>query len=166
LAAFGLINSAIGIVLFALGSRLLPAIDTGLIGSLDQPLAPIWVRLAFGETPTTATLIGGLIVFGAVFAHVLVSARGPSAAPRKRRPERGRHRPAVKFTLVKPRRGRLERLQGSIWTLRVLRNPLEQSMPILLRQVLKAGAPLGATAAAAPKSALSSAARTLRLTYP
>jgi drug/metabolite transporter (DMT)-like permease len=81
LAAFGLINSPISIVLFALGSRLLPAIETGLIGSLDAPLAPIWVWLAFGETPTTATLIGRLIVFGAVFAHVLVSARGPSAAP-------------------------------------------------------------------------------------
>jgi drug/metabolite transporter (DMT)-like permease len=43
-------------------------------------LAPIWVWLAFGETPRTATLIGGLIVFAAVFAHVLVSASGPSTA--------------------------------------------------------------------------------------
>ena len=79
LALFGLVNSAIGTVLFTLGSRLLPAIETGLIGSLDAPLAPIWVWLAFGETPTTATLVGGLIVFGAVFAHVLGSARSPSA---------------------------------------------------------------------------------------
>ena len=78
LALFGLINSAIGIVLFTLGSRLLPAIETGLVGSLDAPLAPIWVWLAFGETPTTATLLGGLIVFAAVFAHVLASARGTS----------------------------------------------------------------------------------------
>jgi drug/metabolite transporter (DMT)-like permease len=80
LALFGLVNSAIGIVLFTLGSRLLPAIETGLIGSLDAPLAPIWVWLAFGETPTSTTLVGGLIVFGAVFAHVLVSARGPTIA--------------------------------------------------------------------------------------
>lgn len=79
LAAFGLVNSAVGIVLFALGSRLLPAVETGLIGSLDAPLAPIWVWLAFGETPTTATLVGGLIVFGAVFAHVLASAGSPAA---------------------------------------------------------------------------------------
>jgi len=34
------------IALFALGSRLLPAIETGLIGSLDAPLAPVCVWLA------------------------------------------------------------------------------------------------------------------------
>jgi drug/metabolite transporter (DMT)-like permease len=81
LALFGIVNSAIGIVLFTLGSRLLPAIETGLIGSLDAPLAPIWVWLAFAETPTGATVIGGLIVFAAVFAHVLVSARGAASGP-------------------------------------------------------------------------------------
>jgi drug/metabolite transporter (DMT)-like permease len=83
LALFGLINSAIGIVLFALGSRLLPAIETGLIGSLDAPLAPIWVWLAFGETPTTTTLLGGLIVFGAVFAHILASVQRPPATAKR-----------------------------------------------------------------------------------
>ena len=40
LALFGLVNSAIGLALFTLGSRMLPAIETGLIGSLDAPLAP------------------------------------------------------------------------------------------------------------------------------
>ncbi len=83
LALFGLVNSAIGTALFTLGSRLLPAIETGLIGSLDAPLAPIWVWLAFGETPTTATLVGGLIVFGAVFAHILVSARSSPPTPER-----------------------------------------------------------------------------------
>ena len=68
LAAFGLVSSALGIVLFALDSSLLPAIETGLIGSLDAPLAAIWVWLDFAETPTTGTLVGGLIVLRAVFA--------------------------------------------------------------------------------------------------
>lgn len=76
LALFGLLNSAIGTVCFALGARLLPAIETGLIGALDAPLAPIWVWLAFAETPSSATILGGLIVFAAVFGHILVSARG------------------------------------------------------------------------------------------
>ena len=62
LALFGLVNSSVGLVLFTLGARLLPAIETGLIGSLDAPLAPIWVWLAFAETPAKATLIGGLVV--------------------------------------------------------------------------------------------------------
>jgi len=94
LALFALVNSAIGTVLFALGSRLLPAIETGLIGSLDAPLAPVWVWLAFGEIPGPATLLGGSIVFGAVFAHILISAQGnlQAAGPvRQVKPTRGRY---------------------------------------------------------------------------
>jgi drug/metabolite transporter (DMT)-like permease len=70
LALFGLINSALGIALFTLGSRLLPPIETALIGSLDAPLAPIWVWLAFDETPGGNTILGGVLVFGAVAAHI------------------------------------------------------------------------------------------------
>ncbi|MBI2255043.1 MAG: DMT family transporter [Proteobacteria bacterium] len=71
LILFGLVNSALGLALFTLGARLLPPIETALIGALDAPLAPIWVWLAFGIRPDAATLAGGLIVFGAVLAHIL-----------------------------------------------------------------------------------------------
>jgi drug/metabolite transporter (DMT)-like permease len=72
LALFGIANSAVGITLFALGARYLPAIETALIGSLDAPLAPLWVWLAFNETPGVSTIVGGLIVFAAVGAHLVV----------------------------------------------------------------------------------------------
>lgn len=75
LAAFGLVNSALGLALFAIGSRHLPAVETALIGALDGALAPVWVWLAFAETPTPITLIGGTIVFSAVGLHVIYSAR-------------------------------------------------------------------------------------------
>jgi len=81
LALFGLVNSALGLALFTLGSRLLPAIETALIGSLDAPLAPVWVWLGFGETPSRATAIGGAIVLAAVTAHIAREARR-GAAPR------------------------------------------------------------------------------------
>jgi drug/metabolite transporter (DMT)-like permease len=74
LALFGLVNSALGLTLFTLGARYLPPIETALIGSLDAPLAPLWVWLMFGETPGGGTLIGGLIVFVAVAAHIVLSA--------------------------------------------------------------------------------------------
>ena len=77
LAAFGLVNSAIGLALFTLGARLLPPIETALIGALDAPLAPLWVWLIFAETPGTATLIGGGIVFTVVTAHIRREARRP-----------------------------------------------------------------------------------------
>ena len=70
LAAFGLINSALGLALFSLGARYLPAVETALITALDAPLAPIWVWLFFAETPSPTTLIGGAIVFCAVSLHL------------------------------------------------------------------------------------------------
>ncbi len=75
LALFGIVNFAIGLPLFTLGARLLPVIETSLIGSLDAPLAPLWVWLAFNETPGSATLIGGTIVFAAVAVHLVAASR-------------------------------------------------------------------------------------------
>jgi len=80
LAVFGLVNSAIGIVLFTLGARLIPAVETALITSLDAPLAPVWVWLAFGETPGRATLLGGILVVGAVLANVSLGAKSRALA--------------------------------------------------------------------------------------
>tara|TARA_R110002110_G_scaffold97893_3_gene251001 strand:- start:14513 stop:15373 length:861 start_codon:yes stop_codon:yes gene_type:complete len=71
LAAFGLVNSAVGLALFTLGARLLPAIETALIGAIETPLAPAWVWLFFAEIPSGATLIGGGIVLVAVLGHIM-----------------------------------------------------------------------------------------------
>lgn len=73
LLLFGLITFAVGLPLFTLGARLLPAVETALIGSLDAPLAPLWVWLAFAETPSASTLLGGSIVLAAVAMHLVLS---------------------------------------------------------------------------------------------
>ena len=73
LALFGIVNFAIALPLFTFGARLLPPIETALIGAVDAPLAPLWVWLAFNETPSLSTLIGGGIVFAAVAVHLIVS---------------------------------------------------------------------------------------------
>jgi drug/metabolite transporter (DMT)-like permease len=75
IAAFGILSMAVGFILFAYGSRLLPPTETALIGALDAPLAPVWVWLFFAETPQNATLIGGGIVFAAVMAHFALQTR-------------------------------------------------------------------------------------------
>ncbi|MDB5525440.1 MAG: hypothetical protein JWM58_3203 [Rhizobium sp.] len=80
LALFGLVNSAVGLAFFAWGSRKLPAVETALIGALDTPLAPLWVWLAFSEIPGTNTIIGGLIVFGAVIGHIIASQKSQPIA--------------------------------------------------------------------------------------
>jgi drug/metabolite transporter (DMT)-like permease len=82
LAVFGVVNFAIGVPLFTAGAKLLPAIETSLLGSLEAPLAPLWVWLALGETPSPATLVGGSIVFVAVAIHLIAGeSRGPAPAP-------------------------------------------------------------------------------------
>ena len=78
LAAFGLVNSAIGFSLFLIGSRHLPPVETALIGAMEAPVAPLWVWLAFGETPSAATLAGGVVVIAAVVAHILAENRRPA----------------------------------------------------------------------------------------
>lgn len=70
LAAFGLVNSALGTLFFLLGSRLLRPVETALLGALETPLAPLWVWIFLAETPGLATLAGGTIVMAAVVWHV------------------------------------------------------------------------------------------------
>ena len=78
LAAFGIVNQVIGFGLFAIGARLLPPTETALLTTLEAPLAPLWVWLAFGEAPGTATIIGGAAVLIAVTGNILVSTKSPS----------------------------------------------------------------------------------------
>ncbi|MBZ9654583.1 DMT family transporter [Phyllobacterium lublinensis] len=72
IALFGIMVSAVGLALFTIGAKYLPPIETALIGSMDAPLAPLWIWLAFGEVPGWSTLVGGSIVFAAVIVHVVM----------------------------------------------------------------------------------------------
>lgn len=68
---FGILGFALGIGLLLHGARLLPPVETALIGALDAPLAPLWVWLFLGESLDEATVIGGSVVMAAVLFHVL-----------------------------------------------------------------------------------------------
>lgn len=79
LALFGVTQSALGLVLFGIGSRLIPAAEATLLTALDVPLAPLWVWLVFGEVPSAYTLAGGAIVLVAVLGHIWFEMRKPQA---------------------------------------------------------------------------------------
>lgn len=70
LALFGVGQMAFALVLFTTGVRLIPAADAGLISLLECVLAPLWVWLAFAETPDKRTFAGGAVVLGAVAISV------------------------------------------------------------------------------------------------
>ncbi len=72
LALFGTTQLGLGLLLLTLGTRLISATRSALIGNLELPLAPLWVWLAFGEVPALMTCAGGGIVTAAVLGHVLL----------------------------------------------------------------------------------------------
>jgi len=75
LALFGCAQLGVGLALLAAGARLVPSSDAALISLLDLPLAPLWVWIAFGETPSGAAFAGGALVIAAVVVHVRLTQR-------------------------------------------------------------------------------------------
>lgn len=71
LAMFGFCQVALGLSLYMLGSRLLPSGQAALIATLETPLMPFWIWLAFQEVPAPRALIGGALVMGAVIADIV-----------------------------------------------------------------------------------------------
>lgn len=82
LVAFGAFNLGLGLAFFASGARLVPAALAALVGTLEPVFGPIWVWLAHGEIPSARTLIGGAIVFAALFCHLLLEFRRQSRPAR------------------------------------------------------------------------------------
>lgn len=79
-AAFGVLQVALGLTFFVLGSRHLPAAQSALIATVETPLMPFWIWLAFGDVPTAAQLIGGTVVLAAVVGDILGDLRALEAS--------------------------------------------------------------------------------------
>jgi len=75
LALFGVGQMGLGFLLLVAATRRISAMESALISALDAPLAPLWVWLAFGETVSTATLLGGAIILLAVGGDILLANR-------------------------------------------------------------------------------------------
>jgi drug/metabolite transporter (DMT)-like permease len=71
LAMFGFFQVALGLTLFFLALRLLPSGQAALISTLETPLMPFWVWLAFHGIPNSRALIGGALVMAAVIADII-----------------------------------------------------------------------------------------------
>ena len=83
LATFGA-SFALSSILWTEGARLIPAAESGLLGSAEVPFAILFAFLFLGEIAPAASLIGGAIVLAAVFAHAgrdWLTARQREASP-------------------------------------------------------------------------------------
>src|SRR5579862_74796 len=69
LATLGVAQIGLGFVLLTIGARLIPAGEVALLTLLEIVLGPLWVWIALSEHPSTATLLGGAVVLGAVLVE-------------------------------------------------------------------------------------------------
>lgn len=75
----GMVTLSGGMILFSMGSRVVPAASATLMSLVEVFLAPVWMWLIFGQTIGTNTAIGGGIVLTAVVLNALTTGRGNPA---------------------------------------------------------------------------------------
>lgn len=67
----GLVMMPLAFWLLATAPRFLPAAEVGMFYLLETVLAPVWMWTIFREVPSTATLLGGTLIIGALLVHSL-----------------------------------------------------------------------------------------------
>jgi drug/metabolite transporter (DMT)-like permease len=75
LAFLGFFQLGLPCMLLVIAARTLPAPEIALLGLLEVVLGPLWVWIGVGETPSSATLIGGSIVLAALVLNEVNSAQ-------------------------------------------------------------------------------------------
>ena len=71
----GVFQVGAGLILYTVGSKILPAVELTLLSLAEVILGPIWVFLFLNETASVNTLIGGAIVLLAIAGNALADAR-------------------------------------------------------------------------------------------
>jgi drug/metabolite transporter, DME family len=71
----GVVTMSGGMILYTLGSRVVPSAELTLLSNTEVLLAPFWVWLIMGETASTATFIGGAVVLVAILFNAYAGVR-------------------------------------------------------------------------------------------
>ncbi|HZM35355.1 MAG TPA: DMT family transporter [Burkholderiales bacterium] len=75
MAFLGFFQLGLPCMLLVIASRTLLAPEIALLGLLEVVLGPLWAWLGAGEVPAESTLLGGMIVLGALAANELPTLR-------------------------------------------------------------------------------------------
>ena len=67
---------AVALVLWTEGTKLIPAAESGFIGTAETPFAIVLAWIVLSELPPSASLVGGAVVIAAVAAHAGWDVRG------------------------------------------------------------------------------------------
>lgn len=71
----GAVQLTLGLILFTIGSRSVPAAQLALIALVEPTLSPLWAWLASGELPPIWTFIGGAVIVAAIMIQALFANR-------------------------------------------------------------------------------------------
>jgi drug/metabolite transporter (DMT)-like permease len=71
----GIVTMSGGMVLYTMGSRVVPSAELTLLSNTEILLAPLWVWLVRGETASEGTLLGGAVVLAAILFNASAGAR-------------------------------------------------------------------------------------------
>ncbi|NCQ25225.1 MAG: EamA family transporter [Rhodobacteraceae bacterium CG17_big_fil_post_rev_8_21_14_2_50_63_15] len=77
----GVFQVGVGLILYTIGSRTVPAAELTLLSLAEVVLGPVWVWLVLGETAPPNTLIGGTILLTAIAGNALSGARRKPPPP-------------------------------------------------------------------------------------
>lgn len=83
----GAVQLTLGLILFTVGSRSVPAAQLALIALVEPTLSPLWAWLASGELPPIWTFVGGAVIVAAIVIQTLF-ATGKKRHARKARLQR------------------------------------------------------------------------------
>lgn len=87
----GAVQLTLGLMLFTIGSRSVPAAQLTLIALVEPVLSPIWAWLVSRELPPVWTFIGGAVIVGAIVIQALFSGtRDQDNGRQHARQQRGR----------------------------------------------------------------------------
>lgn len=84
----GVVTLSGGMILYTLGSKVVPSAELALLSNTEVLLAPLWVWALMGETANANTLLGGAILFAGILLNALGGRFTARLAPigRLRRP--------------------------------------------------------------------------------
>ncbi len=75
--SLGVFQLGLGLSLFTLGSKVVPAAELALLSMTEVVLGPIWVFLFLGERAGPYTMLGGLVLLAAIAGNALTRLRHP-----------------------------------------------------------------------------------------
>ena len=73
--AMGVFQVGVGLAIYTVGSKVVPAAELALLSMTEVLLGPVWVWIFLGETASVYTLMGGVILLLAIAGNALSGLR-------------------------------------------------------------------------------------------